>query len=152
MANPSLIPVSVAPPHSGVPATSTSTTPTPVTMVPSLSAVAAATSSLKAAQFSTMMTTMQQSITSLRAELRRDQDETVEKATRKVRLSAEVTFRRKGNEKQYRFNKVVQDKFSSAAIRIDEAATNVAAWLFGFNFVGSAEVSFSRSVVCSQAG
>ena len=129
MANPSLTPVSVAPPHSGVPATSTSTISTPVTMVPSLSAVAAATS-LMAAQFSTMMTTMQQSITSLRAELRRDQDhdETVEKAAKKARLSAEVTFRRKGNEKQYRFNEVVQDKFSSAAIRIDEAATSAAAW------------------------
>ena len=59
---------------------STSTILTPVTMVPSLSAVG---SSLMAAQFFTMMTTMQQSISSLRAELCRDQNETVEKAAKK---------------------------------------------------------------------
>ena len=57
MANPSLTPVSVAPPHSGVPETSTLTgILMPVTMVPSLSAVAVATSSLMAVQFSTMVT------------------------------------------------------------------------------------------------
>ena len=99
------------------------TTMTPVTTVATVSAVASATSSLMAAQFATMMTSMQQSISSLREELRRDQEESVEKAAKKARLSAEVTFKRKGNEKQYRFNEIVQDKFAAAALRIDEATS-----------------------------
>ena len=80
-----------------------------------------------AAQFATMMTSMQQSISSLREELRRDQEESVEKATKKARLSAEVTFKQKGNEKQYRFNEIVQDKFATAALQIDEATSSMEA-------------------------
>ena len=91
---------------------------------------------------------MQQSITSLRAELRRNQDKTVEKAAKKARLSSEITFRRKGNKKQYRFNEVVQDKFSSAAIRIDEAATSAAASTSS----GSLASTLSTALRSSSAG
>ena len=48
----------------------------------------------------------------------------MEKATKKACLSAEVTFRRKGNEKQYRFNEIVQDKLSTAALCIEEATAS----------------------------
>ena len=46
---------------------------------------------------------------------------------RKARLSTEVTFRRKGNEKQYRFNELVQDKLALTSLRIEEASENAAA-------------------------
>ena len=60
---------------------------------------------------------MQQTMAGFRAELQRDQDESVERAAKKARLAAEVTFRRKGNEKQYRFNEAIQEKMSTAALR-----------------------------------
>jgi len=69
---------------------------------------------------------MQQTMASFRAELRRDQEETVEKAAKKARLAAEVTFRRKGNEKQYRFNESVQDKLATVALRLEEASAGTA--------------------------
>ena len=89
-----------------------------------LSTIASVTSLLMAAQFTTLMSSMQQSMASFRTELCRDQEETVEKAAKKARLSAEVTFRRKRNEKQYRFNEIVQDKLSTAALHIEEATAS----------------------------
>ena len=83
MANTSLTSVSIAPPYPGVPTTSTLTIPMPVTMAPHFQSLhALVTSSLMTAQFFTTMITMQQSITSLRVELCREQDETVEKTTK----------------------------------------------------------------------
>ena len=104
-----------------------SISPTPVSTVSSISAFTSATSSLMAAQFNVMMNTLQQMMSSFRAELRRDQEETVEKAAKRARLAKEITFRRKGNEKQYRFNELVQDKLSVTALRIEEASTNAVA-------------------------
>ena len=72
----------------------------------------------------------------------------MEKAAKKARLSAEVIFRQKGNEKQYRFNEVVQDKFSSVAIRIDEAATSAAAWTSS----GSSASTLSAALRSASAG
>ena len=68
------------------------------------------------AQFNVMMNTMQQTMSSFSAELQGDQEETVEKATKRAHLAMEITFRRKGNEKQYHFNKLVQDKLSVTAL------------------------------------
>ena len=79
------------------------------------------------AQFNVMMNTMQQAMSSFRAELRRDQEETVEKAAKKARLATEVTFRRKGKEKKYHFNELVQDKLVLTSLHIEEASANAAA-------------------------
>ena len=80
-----------------------------------------------AAQLNVMMNTMQQTMSSFRVELRRDQEETVEKATKRACLAMEITFQRKGNEKQYRFNELVQDKLTVTVLQIEEASANAVA-------------------------
>jgi len=67
-------------------------------------------------------------MTSFRAKLRRDQEETVEKAAKKAHLAAEVTFCRKGkgNEKQYQFNESIQDKLATVALCLEEASAGMA--------------------------
>jgi len=72
----------------------------------------------------TSQTTTQQSIEALRAELRKEQEETAENAAKKAHLSAEVTFRRKGNERQYRFNESLQEQFQVAHVRLEEATSS----------------------------
>ena len=62
---------------------------------------------------------MQQTMAGFRAELQQDQEESVERAAKKARLAAEVTFRCKGNEKQYRFNEAIQEKMSAPALRFE---------------------------------
>ena len=74
-----------------------------------------------AAQFNVMMNTMQQTMSSFRVELRRDQEEMIEKVTKKARLATQVTF---WNEKQYRFNKLVQDKLELTSLCIEKASAN----------------------------
>ena len=103
--------VTVVPPHTVVASSLTNPIPpTPVSTVSSISAFTLATSPLMAAQFNVMMNTIQQTMSSFRAELWRDQEETVEKTTKRARLATEITLRRKGNEKQCRFNELVQDR------------------------------------------
>ena len=38
-------------------------------------------------------------------------------------MSAEITFRKKGNEKQYRFNESLQEQFHVAGMRLEEATS-----------------------------
>ena len=75
-----------------------------------------------AAQFNVMVSTIQQIMPSFRAELRQDQEDAVEKANKKAHLATEITFQRKGNEKQYHFNELVQDKLYSTTLQIGEAS------------------------------
>ena len=58
-----------------------------------------------------------QSIEELRAEFKKDQEGTAEKAAKKARLSATVLFRKKGNEKQFRFNEAVEEQIHVAKTR-----------------------------------
>ena len=68
--------------------------------------------------------TTQQSIEALRVEFRKEQEETAERAAKKARLSAEVTFRKKGNERQFRFNKSVQEHLRVAHVRLEEVTSS----------------------------
>jgi len=90
--------------------------------------IAAATLEAKLDRIVHMVTTSQkttqQSIEALRAEFRKEQEETAEKAAKKARLSAEVTFRRKGNERQYRFNESLQEQFQVTHARLEEATNS----------------------------
>ena len=54
----------------------------------------------------------------------------------------------KGNKKEYHFNEVVQDKDSSAVLRIDEAATSAAAWTSS----GTSASTSSAALKSSLAG
>jgi len=49
------------------------------------------------------------SIEELHSKLKKDHEDTAKQAAKKIRLSAELNFRKKGNKKQYRFNEVVQE-------------------------------------------
>ena len=68
--------------------------------------------------------TIQQSIEALRVEFRKEQEETAERAAKKVRLSAEVTFRKKGNERQFRFNESLQKHLRVAHVRFEEVTSS----------------------------
>ena len=66
----------------------------------------------------------QQSIEVLRAEFRKEQEETAERAAKKARLSAEVSFKRKGNERQYHFNESLQEQLHTANTRLQEVSAS----------------------------
>ena len=68
--------------------------------------------------------TTQQSIEALRVEFRKEQEETAERAAKKARLSAEVTFRKKGNERQFRFNESLQEHLRVAHVRLEEVTSS----------------------------
>ena len=104
------------------------------------------------AQFNVIMNTMQQTMSPFRAELRRDQEETVEKAAKKARLTTEVTFRRKGNEKQYRFNELVQDKLASTSLCIEEASANAAVLNPIVTTTSASSSTSTNSVISSTTG
>ena len=69
--------------------------------------------------------TTQQSIEALRVEFRpKEQEETAERAAKKTRLSAEVTFRKKGNERQFRFNESLQEHLRVAHVKLEEVTSS----------------------------
>ena len=68
--------------------------------------------------------TTQQSIEALRVEFRKEQEEISERAAKKARLSAEVTFRKKGNERQFRFNESFQEHLRVALVRLEEVTSS----------------------------
>ncbi|XP_065883338.1 uncharacterized protein [Dysidea avara] len=70
--------------------------------------------------------TTQQSIEALRVEFQKEQEETAERAAKKARLSAEVTFRKKGNERQFRFNESLQEHLRVAHVRLEEVTSSPA--------------------------
>jgi len=59
----------------------------------------------------------------LQAEFRKKQKETAERAAKKVCLSAKITFKKKGNERQYHFNESVQEQFHVTRVRLEEVAS-----------------------------
>ena len=72
----------------------------------------------------TSQATTQQSIEALRVEFRKEREETAETAAKKARLSAEVTFRKKGNERQFRFNESLQEHLRVAHVRLEEVTSS----------------------------
>ena len=65
-----------------------------------------------------------QLIEELHAAFKKDQKETAEKPSKQASLSAEVVFRRKGDEKQFHISEAVQEQIHVAETRVQEASTS----------------------------
>jgi len=70
------------------------------------------------AMVNTSQVATRQLIEELRSKFKKDQEEIAERATKKAHLSADAIFRKKGNEKQYRFNDELQEKMQIAGARV----------------------------------
>ena len=90
--------------------------------------------------------TIQQSIEALRVEFRKEQEETAERAAKKARLSAEVTFRKKGNERQFRFNESLQENLRVAYVRLEDGLRAPA----GLSLLSPCVVRAPASTTCNR--
>ena len=72
---------------------------------------------------SSLQTSLDNQLASLKRELKEDQLEAAEKAAKKARIEGSLQFRSKGNEDQYTFNSRISDILETAAaqlIRVEE--------------------------------
>ena len=66
----------------------------------------------------TAMEDSRKAIKDMQAELRRNKDEVADSVARRVKRSLPLEFRRKGNEKQYKFNEELVEKLEEAATEL----------------------------------
>ena len=71
------------------------------------------------------ITNVQGQLSSMKSEMSRDRQEADDRLVKRMKIQQSTVFSKKGNERQYRFNEDVKDKFRAAAAVLDTTPPKV---------------------------